>query len=210
MDIILTMLGDSADTNLTERFGGFFRFGHGDSESGDLMDETKKNYGSGDRCSARRVINYKCRTEEVESGKFIQKCEKTEQLLRDCVGRPTELVESKTEYTENDISRDSALISNPLDGRRELAELEPYIPPVLRGDFDNFQQSLFGGLDSFIHAAEEMANDFFQNFRSEQGGETENPFRRFKGEENQMGDKPYKEEAIYADLAKDAKDFQEV
>jgi len=204
------MLGGSADTNLAERFRGFFRFGHGDSEGGDLMDETKKNYGSGDRCSARKVISRKCRTEEVEPGKFVQKCEKTEQLLRDCVGRPTELVESKTEYTENDVSRDSASIPNPLDGRQELAELESYIPPILRGDLDNFQQSLFGGLDSFIHAAEEMANDFFQSFRSEQGGETQNPFRRFNGEENQMGDQPCKEESIYADLAKDAKDFQEV
>lgn len=204
------MLGGSAGTSFAERFRGLLRFGHGDSEGGDLMDETKKNYGSGDRCSARRVVSYKCRTEEVEPGKFVQKCEKTEQLLRDCVGRPTELVESKTEYTENDVSRDSALISNPLDGRRELAELEHYVPPVLRGDFDNFQQSLFGGLDSFIHAAEEMANDFFQSFRSEQVGETENPFRRFKPEENRMGDKPFQEDAIYADLAKDAKDFQEV
>lgn len=204
------MLGGSTETSLAERFRGLLRFGDGDSEGGDLMDETKNNYASGDRCSVRRVVSRKCRTEEVEPGTFVQKCEKTEQLLRDCVGRPTELVESKTEYTENDVSRDSALISNPLDGRRELAELEPYIPPVLRGDFDNFQQSLFGGLDSFIHAAEEMANDFFQSFRSEPGGETENPFRRFKGEEYQMGDKPCKEDTIYADLSKDGKDFQEI
>ena len=41
----------------------------------------------GDQCSTRKVVRSQCRTEEVEPGKFVRKCEKTEELLRDCVGR---------------------------------------------------------------------------------------------------------------------------
>lgn len=41
----------------------------------------------GERCSTRKVMKTQCKTEEVEPGKFIRKCEKTEQLLRDCAGR---------------------------------------------------------------------------------------------------------------------------
>lgn len=42
---------------------------------------------SGDRCSTRRIVQSKCNTDEVEPGKFIRKCEKTEQILKDCVGK---------------------------------------------------------------------------------------------------------------------------
>lgn len=41
----------------------------------------------GERCSTRKVMKTQCKTEEVEPGKFVRKCEKTEQLLRYCAGR---------------------------------------------------------------------------------------------------------------------------
>jgi hypothetical protein len=41
----------------------------------------------GARVGTRRVVQSRCHTEEVEPGRFVRKCEKTEQLLRDCVGR---------------------------------------------------------------------------------------------------------------------------
>jgi hypothetical protein len=41
----------------------------------------------GAQCATRRVVQSRCHTEEVEPGRFVRKCEKTEQLLRDCVGR---------------------------------------------------------------------------------------------------------------------------
>ena len=43
--------------------------------------------GEGAQCATRRVVQSRCHTEEVEPGRFVRKCEKTEQLLRDCVGR---------------------------------------------------------------------------------------------------------------------------
>ena len=55
------------------------------SSAGDVSDS--RNPRSGDRCSTRKVVKSQCRTEEVEPGKFIRKCEKTEELLRECVGK---------------------------------------------------------------------------------------------------------------------------
>lgn len=45
------------------------------------------NHRSEDRCSTRRIVKSQCRTEEVSPGKFVRKCQKTEQILKDCVGR---------------------------------------------------------------------------------------------------------------------------
>lgn len=64
-------------------------------ETGDLDssagDGAKFNYSSPpsstDRCSTRKVVKSQCKTEEVEPGKFVRKCERTEEILRDCIGR---------------------------------------------------------------------------------------------------------------------------
>lgn len=40
-----------------------------------------------DRCWMSRTVKSKCKTHEIEPGKFVRKCEKTEELLRECVGR---------------------------------------------------------------------------------------------------------------------------
>jgi hypothetical protein len=53
----------------------------------DVLDSSAGGVSSGERCSTRKVVKSQCRTEEVEPGKFIRKCEKTEQVLRDCVGK---------------------------------------------------------------------------------------------------------------------------
>ena len=42
---------------------------------------------SSDWCSTRNVVRSHCKTEEVEPGKFVRKCERTEEILRDCIGR---------------------------------------------------------------------------------------------------------------------------
>lgn len=49
--------------------------------------ENPNSSSIGDRCSTRKVVRSQCKTEEVEPGKFIRKCEKTEEVLRDCIGR---------------------------------------------------------------------------------------------------------------------------
>lgn len=59
--------------------------GQGFGEIGELVNPKARS--GEDRCSMRRVVKSSCRTEEVEPGRFVRKCEKTEQTLRDCIGR---------------------------------------------------------------------------------------------------------------------------
>ncbi|CAL9764847.1 unnamed protein product [Musa acuminata subsp. burmannicoides] len=112
-----------------------------------------------ERCSTRRVVRSSCRTEEVEPGRFVRKCEKTEQTLRDCVGRPVEVVESKTEHTEDDVTDEVTRGSLPLDS----PSLEPFNLPGLRRDIEGIEQRLFGGIGHFLEAAEEITNEFFKS-----------------------------------------------
>ncbi|GMP41221.1 hypothetical protein CsSME_00011392 [Camellia sinensis var. sinensis] len=53
----------------------------------DEAEEDNSNPRSDDRCSTTKIVKWHCTTEEVEPGKFIRKCEKTEQILSDCVRR---------------------------------------------------------------------------------------------------------------------------
>ncbi|CAL4954330.1 unnamed protein product [Urochloa decumbens] len=116
--------------------------------------------GEGAQCATRRVVQSRCHTEEVEPGRFVRKCEKTEQLLRDCVGRPSELVESKTENTEEDVTEEmkngSLSFSFPTN--------EPFAFPGLRGDIEALEKGFFGSLGSVLNEAERMTNDFFKSF----------------------------------------------
>lgn len=60
------------------------------SPGGDISEYRKNpNYysSSGEVCSTRKVVRSQCKTEEVEAGKFVRKCEKTEEILRDCLGK---------------------------------------------------------------------------------------------------------------------------
>jgi len=41
----------------------------------DEFDSLAGSVSSGDQCSVRKVVKSQCRTEEVEPGKFIRKCE---------------------------------------------------------------------------------------------------------------------------------------
>lgn len=39
------------------------------------------------RCATRKIEASQCRTEEVVPGKFIRRCDKAEQVFKDCIGR---------------------------------------------------------------------------------------------------------------------------
>ncbi|KAJ4763740.1 Mal d 1-associated protein [Rhynchospora pubera] len=54
-------------------------------------------------CVTRQVFRQRCAPEEVEPGRHVYRCEKTVQTLRDCMGRPTEVIESTTEITEHEM-----------------------------------------------------------------------------------------------------------
>ncbi|GAB4834144.1 hypothetical protein Ancab_032408 [Ancistrocladus abbreviatus] len=118
------------------------------------------SHGSSGVCSTRKIIKSNCTTEEVEPGKFVRKCEKTEQILRDCVGKPTEVVQSNKEYTEEDITNEVVKGSAILGP----SENQPFDFPGLHSDIEAIERSLFGGISRFFEAAEEMRNGFFSLF----------------------------------------------
>ncbi|KAK9986513.1 hypothetical protein SO802_031464 [Lithocarpus litseifolius] len=128
------------------------------SSAGDVSDS--RNPRSGDRCSTRKVVKSQCRTEEVEPGKFIRKCEKTEELLRECVGKPVEVVQSNKEYTEDDVT-DEVRKGSLSFGSSEHGALDF---PGLRSDIEAIERSFLGGLNSLFEAAEEIKNGFFGAF----------------------------------------------
>ncbi|XP_059668627.1 fra a 1-associated protein-like [Cornus florida] len=131
----------------------------GDSPNGDI--EASSNPSSyKDRCSTRKILKSHCKTEEVEPGKFLRKCEKTEQILKDCFGRPSEVVQSNKEYTEEDVTDQVLKGSLPL----ESSDLGPFDFPGLRTDIEAMERRFFGGLDRFFEAAEDVKNGFFSKF----------------------------------------------
>ncbi|XP_059646566.1 fra a 1-associated protein-like [Cornus florida] len=136
----------------------------GDFQSGDGSQSKDSNPSFGDRCSTRKIVKSQCKTEEVEPGKFVRKCEKTEQVLKDCVGRPSEVIHSNKEYTEEDVTGQVVERSFPL----ELPELGRFDFPGLRSDIEAMERSFFSGLGHFFEAAEEMKNGFFNAFGAPQ------------------------------------------
>ncbi|MQM04706.1 hypothetical protein Taro_037504 [Colocasia esculenta] len=113
--------------------------------------------GGDGRCSTRKVVSSTCKTEEVD-GRFIRKCDKTEQLLRDCVGRPAEVVESRTEHTEEDVT-DQVTDYSASSGFAGGEDIFSF--PGLRSDIDVIQRSMQDSLGHFLRMAEEMTDEFF-------------------------------------------------
>ncbi|KAA8516833.1 hypothetical protein F0562_017349 [Nyssa sinensis] len=123
-----------------------------DLRSGDVSKFENLNSTSGDRCSTRKIMKSHCRTEEVEPGKFVRKCEKTEQIFKGCLGRPSEVVQSNKEYTEEDVTDQMVKGSFPV----ESWELQPFDFSGLRSDSEAFERRLFGVLHHLFEAADEM------------------------------------------------------
>ncbi|XP_071721622.1 fra a 1-associated protein-like [Rutidosis leptorrhynchoides] len=144
----------------------FSRPSHGDDA------QIKGGCDAGDQCSTRSVVRSQCKTEEVEPGKFIRKCEKTQELLRDCIGKPVEVLQSTKEYTEEDVSNQVAEgspfpIGKSQDGPFYFPGLRNDIEAIdrdIRGEFESIEQEIFGGINHFFGAADKMVNSFFDLF----------------------------------------------
>ncbi|KAM7262007.1 hypothetical protein ACFE04_021084 [Oxalis oulophora] len=108
--------------------------------------------------SERRVVRSQCKTEEVEPGKFIRKCQKTEELLRDCIGigigKPTQVLQSTKEYTEEDVS------NQLLQPHHSHQNDTPFDFPGLRTDIDVIHHQLFGTINRFFDATDEIKTNF--------------------------------------------------
>lgn len=125
------------------------------SSSGYVSDFDGSNANSGDRCGTRKVVKSECKTHKTEDGRYIRRCENTEQIFRDCIGRPTELVQSNKEYTEDDVT-----------DQMTMGSVEPgvFSFPGLQSDIEAIERNFFGGFHNFIEAAEEMKNGIFNAF----------------------------------------------
>ncbi|KAJ1392759.1 hypothetical protein SESBI_35586 [Sesbania bispinosa] len=133
--------------------------------SDDDNDNQLNTRNSAERCSTKKIVRSQCRTEEVESGKFIRKCEKTEEVLRNCIGRPVEVLQSNKEYTEEDVT-DEVLKGGSVtfSSSNSSSDRGVFDFPGLRSDIEVMERNLFGGLNRFFEAAEEMKNGFFDVF----------------------------------------------
>ncbi|KAK7284758.1 hypothetical protein RJT34_19511 [Clitoria ternatea] len=136
------------------------------------VSEDDNRLDGSERCTTTKVVKSQCRIEAVVTGKFIKKCEKTEELLRNCVGKPVEVLQSNKEYTEEDIT-DEVLKggSVPYNSPNSSSDRDVFGFPGLRNDIEvmerglkDMEQHLFGGLGRFFEAAEEMKNGFFDVF----------------------------------------------
>ncbi|ESQ52213.1 hypothetical protein EUTSA_v10017281mg [Eutrema salsugineum] len=123
----------------------------------DVTDQPLGNSAADGNCSTSTVVRSKCKTEEVEPGKFVRKCDKTEEILRHCFGKPSEVVQSTTEHTEEDVT-DQMVRRSALPNQFEE---NPLNFPGLRSDVDAIERHFFSGMKSFFEAAEEMKSSLF-------------------------------------------------
>ncbi|XP_039022662.1 fra a 1-associated protein [Hibiscus syriacus] len=172
-------------------------------EPDDAVDVTA---GEGDRCSTSKVVRSNCKTEEIEPGKFVRKCEKTEEVLRECVGRPVEVLQSNKEYTEEDVT-EQMLKGNFSSGSHGEGSFEF---PGLRSDLEAIEREFFGGVNRFFDAAEEMRKSFFDAFGDFYGRESSSlpsPRRGIPVEDHpQKKASPKRDESGRIDLSGLAKD----
>ncbi|XP_002524090.2 fra a 1-associated protein [Ricinus communis] len=136
------------------------------SIGGDISEYKNKNnnpnYSSpSDKvCSTRKVVKSQCKTEEVEPGKFVRKCEKSEEILRECLGEPVEVLKSNKEYTEDDVTDLVAKGSSTL-GKFDNS---PFDFPGLRSDIEGLERHFLGGIGRLFEAAEQMRSSIFYTF----------------------------------------------
>jgi hypothetical protein len=165
-----------------------------------------------DPCTYSTVRKYKCFLDASDaSAAPVNKCQRTQQLLRRCPGRPVEVVESETEYTQGDAANGSASFwgkendrALPFPGQPQGSEQQPWshVPkPSIEPDWPRgFQHrderrpapvpgtfSGFGGImdaiEDVIRETEDMAHSFLHVFGLD-GDETNNsgnPFDRWFG-----------------------------
>ncbi|KAJ3696137.1 hypothetical protein LUZ60_001514 [Juncus effusus] len=159
--------------------------------------------GDGDMCATRRVVRSNCTTEEVEPGKFVRKCDKTEQILRDCIGRPAEVIESHSEHTEEDITNQ---IKNGDSFSLDIStDNHTFSFPGFRNDIESMEKELMGNLDEFLKETEKMTGGFFKE-AEKMTGDLFKSFglgieRNERGNEVKSFDSEKKDDSIYSEFA---------
>ncbi|PIA54201.1 hypothetical protein AQUCO_00900628v1 [Aquilegia coerulea] len=175
---------------------------------GNDLQNPNPSFSNNNSSSTQKVIRSQCKTEQVEPGKFVRKCQKTEEIFKSCAaGKPLELVKSNTEYTEDDVTNEMTRggSSSPLFS----SEDKPFNFPGLRSDIEAIEKSISGGLGHFFDAAEEMKG-FFQIFGAPLEKEFPSPFRRGipikEGPSDEFPKRQKNDESTFSDLAEQVTD----
>ncbi|CAN0847682.1 Fra a 1-associated protein [Linum grandiflorum] len=137
------------------------------SATGEFNEEKKESLWSDQACSTKEVLRTSCKTEEVEPGRFVLKCEKTEEVLRECLGMPAEVLQSKKEYTEEDVTE--LMTKGPFAEDKHEIEGGPFTFPGLQSDISELERHFAGHFDRFLQAAEEMKSSLFDVFEGFSG-----------------------------------------
>ncbi|XP_068650542.1 fra a 1-associated protein [Aristolochia californica] len=181
------------------------RAGISDRGFGDIGELESSDTSSDHRCSMKKVVQSRCKVEEVEPGKFVNKCEKTEKLLRRCAGRPAEVVESITEYTEDDIT--DSMVRGSF-AYKSTPSMDGFPFPGLQNDIEVFEHNLSGGfsrfMEGFMEAADEMRNGLFQAFGIPSIFERQSPHDGLRSSDGIFGNEAppkQKDESDYAEYA---------
>lgn len=84
-------------------------------------------------------------------------------LVASFLYRPTEVIKSNKEITEEDVT--DQMVNRSFSLGSSPSEHRPLDFPGLRSDIDAIEQSLFGSMKGFFEAAEEIKNGFFGSLR---------------------------------------------
>lgn len=91
------------------------------------------------------------------------------------VCRPTEVVESNKEYTEEDVTGQVVKGSFAIDSTEHGPFNFPGVRSGLHSDIEAIERSIFGSMNRFFNAAEEMKNGFFSAFGTPHLYDTDSP-----------------------------------
>ncbi|KAF7804212.1 Mal D 1-associated protein [Senna tora] len=188
-----------------------------DDDDDQLHTSSRGNTEFGEPCSTTKVVKSQCRTEEVEPGKFVRKCEKTHEFLKECIGKPVEVVQSNKVYTEEDVTQE-VLKGGSSSSRFGSPDANVFDFPGLRRDLEAMEKNIINGVTQFFEAAEDMKNGFFdvvakaqRIFDGEASASSSSPSMRRgipidEHPRREASPKPNESEAIDADLSALAKD----
>lgn len=91
------------------------------------------------------------------------------------LSRPTEVVESNNEYTEEDVTGQMVGGSFPVDSSEHGSFKFPGLRGGLHNDLEAIERSIFGSMKDFFDAAEEMKSGFFKAFGTPRLYDTDSP-----------------------------------
>lgn len=144
-------------------------------------------------CSFRTVVSTQCSVEPDEKGVPQRRCERIVRRLRECPGRPVEVIERVEE---------SSTEANYTDGAKDLHKLPPrHYPHSEEHPRDPILQSDVGQLfEDFFKVAAEVEQNYFTEVPSAGVLQPEPPENSWDGSKQQRPTQPNGEDSLLGRL----------